>query len=218
MMRLVFLGPPGSGKGTQAGMASKEFGIPKISTGDILRDAIEQKTDLGNKARECVEGGVLVPDEIVLSLVEERIGKADCGAGFILDGFPRTLIQAEGLEKMLAGCGQALDAVVFIDVADEAVVERLSRRRVCPGCGAPYNLASDPPREEGVCDKCGGTLEARVDDDPGTVRTRLKIYRRDTLPLVEHYESDGLLRRVDGEGSVSEVFAAILGELNAVRE
>jgi len=198
-------------------MVSKEFRIPQISTGDILRDAIEQNTELGKRAREYVEGGKLVPDEIVLSLVEERTAKEDCAAGFILDGFPRTLVQAEGLESILADHGAALDAVVFIDVSDEVIISRLSRRRVCRACGAPYNLDSDPPRKEGVCDKCGGKLEARVDDDPETVKTRLEVYRRDTLPLVKHYESEGLLKRVSGEGSVDGVFSSILSELEAVK-
>jgi adenylate kinase len=217
-MRLVFLGPPGSGKGTQADIVSKKYGIPRISTGDILREAIEQSTDLGNEARQYVERGKLVPDDIVLSLVEERTGKEDCREGFILDGFPRTLVQAEGLEEILAGRDQRLDTVVFIDVSDDAIIARLSRRRVCSGCGTPYNLDSDPPREEGTCDGCGGNLEPRVDDAPGTVKTRLEIYRRDTLPLVEHYRSDGVLTRVDGEGSVAEVSALILGQLEAVRQ
>jgi adenylate kinase len=216
-MRLVLLGPPGSGKGTQAGLVSRKFGIPQISTGDILREAIEQNSELGTRAREFVEGGKLVPDEIVLSLVEERTAKPDCAEGFILDGFPRTLVQAEGLEKILADHGAALDVVIFIDVSDGAIISRLSRRRVCPACSATYNLDSDPPREEGVCDKCGGKLEARVDDDPATVKTRLKVYRKDTLPLVKHYETDGLLRRVSGEGTVRGVFSSILGELEAVR-
>ena len=216
-MRLIFLGPPGSGKGTQAVMVAKKFGVPQISTGEILREAIEQKTDLGNEARECVEGGKLVPDDVVLLLVEERTTRKDCRAGFILDGFPRTLRQAEGLERILAGRAEALDVVVFIDVSDESIVARLSRRRVCTGCGALYNLHSDPPADEGLCDKCGGKLEPRVDDTPGTVRTRLEVYRRDTLPLVEHYESEGLLRRVNGEGSVDEVFNSILKELEAVK-
>jgi adenylate kinase len=199
-------------------MVSRKFGVPQISTGDILRDAIEQKTELGTRAREYVEAGTLVPDDIVLSLVEERTAREDCKAGFILDGFPRTLVQAEGLDRILESRAEALDAVVFIDVRDEAIVSRLSQRRVCPACGAPYNLASDPPREEGACDKCGGTLEPRVDDAPETVKTRLGVYRRDTLPLVEHYESDGLLRRIDGEGPVESVFSSILEELEAVRQ
>lgn len=217
-MRLVFLGPPGSGKGTQAGMVSRKFGVPQISTGDILREAIEQKTELGSRARQHVEAGELVPDDIVLSLVEERTAKKDCAAGFILDGFPRTLVQAEGLGRILEGRGEALDAVVFIDVSDEAIVSRLSRRRVCPACGAPYNLGSDPPRKEGICDKCRGKLEARIDDAPETVKTRLGVYRRDTLPLVEHYESDGLLKRINGEGPVDSVFSSIMEELEAVRQ
>jgi len=217
-MRLIFLGPPGSGKGTQAGMVGRKFGVPQISTGDILREAVERKTEMGTKAREYMDAGKLVPDEIVLSLVEERTGKGDCAKGFILDGFPRTLVQAEGLEKILADHGKALDAVVFIDVSDDAVFSRLSRRRVCPGCGAPYNLDSDPPEVEGICDKCRGKLETRADDAPETVKTRLEVYRRDTLPLVEHYEAAGLLKRVDGEGQVGDVFSSILRELEAVRQ
>lgn len=216
-MRLVFLGPPGSGKGTQAGMVGRKFGVPQISTGDILREAVEQKTDLGKKAREYMDAGALVPDDIVLSLVEERTAKEDCAGGFILDGFPRTLVQAEGLERILGEHGEALDAVVFIDVSDEVIVSRLSQRRVCPGCGAPYNLDSDPPKEKDVCNKCGVNLEVRADDAPETVKTRLEVYRRDTLPLVEHYESGGLLKRVDGEGTVDDVFSSILGAVEAVR-
>jgi adenylate kinase len=212
-VKVVLLGPPGSGKGTQAGMVSREFGIPQISTGDILRESIEKNTDLGKKAREYVEAGRLVPDDIVLSLVEERTAKKDCAAGFILDGFPRTLVQAEGLDRMLEARGDGLDAVLFIDVSDETIISRLSRRRVCPNCGALYNLDSDPPRKEGICDRCGGKLVARVDDDPGTVKTRLEVYRRDTLPLVEHYKAAGLLRRVDGEKSAEGVFSSILREL-----
>jgi adenylate kinase len=199
-------------------MVSRKFGVPQISTGDILREAVERKTDMGTKAREYMDAGGLVPDEIVLSLVEERTGKEDCAKGFILDGFPRTLVQADGLEKILADHGKALDAVVFIDVSDDAIFSRLSRRRVCPGCGAPHNLDSDSPEAEGICDKCGGKLEARADDAPETVKTRLEIYRRDTLPLVEHFEAEGLLKRIDGEGRVEDVFSSILGELEAVRQ
>lgn len=183
-----------------------------------MREAVERKTDMGTKAGEYMDAGKLVPDEIVLSLVEERTGRQDCAKGFILDGFPRTLVQAEGLGKILADRGKALDAVVFIDVSDDVIFSRLSQRRVCPGCGAPYNLDSDPSETEGVCDKCAGKLEARVDDAPETVKTRLDIYRRDTLPLVGHYEVEGLLKRVDGEGRVEDVFSSIVGELEAVKE
>jgi len=211
-MRLVFLGPPGSGKGTQAGMVGKKIGVPRISTGDILRDSIERKTALGEKARAYVEGGKLVPDDVVLSLVEERIGRDDCADGFILDGFPRTLVQARGLERILNSRGESLDAVLFIDVSDETIIDRLSRRRVCPDCGAPYNIESDRPAG-GRCEKCGGSLEARVDDEPATVKTRLEVYRKETLPLVEHYKSAGLINRVDGEGTIDEVYSSILKKL-----
>jgi adenylate kinase len=197
-------------------MVSRKSGVPQISTGDILREAVERNTELGGQARKYMDAGELVPDEVVLSLVRERIGREDCAGGFILDGFPRTLVQADGLARILEDRGEELDAVIFIDASDEAIISRLSRRRVCPGCGAPYNLASDPPEREGVCDKCGARLEARADDAAGVVKTRLEVYRRDTLPLVEHYESEGLLRRVDGEGPVREVYASILAELGTV--
>lgn len=198
-------------------MVGRKYGVPQISTGDILREAVEQKTDLGNKARGYMDAGELVPDDIVLSVVEERTGRGDCAGGFILDGFPRTLVQAEGLEEILADHGKELDAVVLISVSDDTVISRLSRRRVCPGCGAPYGPESGPPEVEGACDKCGSAVEARLDDDPETVKTRLEVYRRDTLPLVEHYESGGVLRKVSGEGSVDSVFSSILEELEAVK-
>jgi adenylate kinase len=197
-------------------MVGKELGVPRISTGDILREAMEKETPLGEKAADYVEGGRLVPDDIVLSLVSERTSEDDCSAGFILDGFPRTLVQAEGLSKMLKGRDQFLDAVLFLDVSDDVIVTRLSRRRTCPGCGAPYNLDADAPEADGICDRCGRKLEARVDDDPATVRVRLDVYRKDTLPLVEYYESEGLLRKIDGEGTVEEVFSAIMEELESI--
>ncbi len=215
--RLVFLGPPGAGKGTQADLVADSLGIPHISTGDILREAMEKKTDLGGRAGRYVEGGDLVPDEIVLSLVEERTGREDCAGGFVLDGFPRTVAQAEGLDGILAERGEALDAVILLDVGDEAIISRLAQRRVCPACGALYSLDGDPPRQDGVCDKCGARLEARVDDDPATVKKRLEVYRRDTLPVVEYYESEGLLRRVGGEGDVEGVFSSILEVLKTVK-
>jgi adenylate kinase len=212
-MRLVFLGPPGSGKGTQAGMVGEKLGVPQISTGDILREAVARKTELGEKARSYMESGRLVPDDVMLSLVDDRIGEADCSGGFVLDGFPRTLAQALGIEEILAGRGQAIDAVVFIDVDDQVVLERLSKRRVCPQCKALYNLEADPPREDEKCDRCGVRLVLRTDDKEDTVRTRLGVYRDDTLPLVDYYESRGILKRVDGNAGIEDVFSAVMEEI-----
>ena len=216
-MRLVFLGPPGSGKGTQARLVAEKLEVPQISTGDILREAAMRKTALGMEAKSYMDRGELVPDDVMLPLVEKRIAGRDCSSGFILDGFPRTLAQAIGLEEVLQRQGQTVDAVILIDVDDEVVVERLSRRRVCPQCRALYNLDADPPRRKVLCDRCGVELILRSDDRPETVKTRLRVYSSDTLPLVEYYESRGILRRVDGGGKIPEVFESILGELSEVR-
>ena len=215
-MRLVFLGPPGSGKGTQATMVGEKLGVPQISTGDILREAVVLKTDLGEKAQSYMDSGRLVPDDVVLSLVDKRVGEADCAGGFVLDGFPRTLAQALGLEEILGKHSQAIDAVVFIDVDDEVVLGRLSRRRVCPQCKALFNLEADPPRENEKCDRCGVDLVLRSDDKEDTVRTRLSVYRNDTLPLVEYYESRGLLRKVNGNAEIQDVFSAVMQEVTKV--
>jgi len=216
-MRLIFLGPPGSGKGTQARLVGAKLGLPQISTGDILREAIARKTDLGEKAESIMDAGELVPDEVVLPLAEKRIEEKDCVKGFILDGFPRTLAQAIGLEEVLQRQGSAVDAVIFIEVGDAVVVKRLSRRRVCPNCKAMYNLSTDPPKQEGLCDRCRVALELRTDDKPETVEARLVVYRKNTLPLVEYYESRGILRRIAGDDGISEVFGSILGALSEVR-
>lgn len=216
-MRLVFLGPPGSGKGTQARMVEEKLGLPQISTGDILREAVARKTDLGEKVKSYMGAGDLVPDDVMLPLVEKRILEQDCVNGFILDGFPRTLAQAMGLEEVLQRLGHAIDLVVLMEVDDAVAVERLSRRRVCPNCKAIYNLATDPPRQEGSCDRCDVALDLRSDDEPETVKARLPVYRQNTLPLVEYYDSKGILRRIDGEGEIKKVFDSILGELSEVR-
>jgi adenylate kinase len=199
-------------------MVGERLAVPQISTGDILREAAARKTDLGTKAKTYMDGGQLVPDDIMLPLVENRIEEPDCRKGYVLDGFPRTLAQAIGLDEVLRRHGQVIEAVIFIDVSDNVVLERLSNRRVCPKCNALYNLGTDPPRREGVCDRCGIELILRKDDESETVRTRLGVYRNGTLPLVEYYESRGILRKVDGEGDIAAVFSSIMDEISEVRK
>jgi adenylate kinase len=208
-LRLVLLGPPGSGKGTQAAKLCGKLSIPQISTGDILRQAAAGRTDLGNRARSYMDEGRLVPDEMMLSLVDNRITESDCLRGFVLDGFPRTLPQAMGLEEILRKCERSIDLALFIHVPDRVILERLSRRRVCPDCGALYNLDADPPEGEGVCDECGTGLSKRADDEERTVLTRLQVYKEDTLPVIEFYDSRGILRKIDGTGTIEEVFSVI---------
>jgi adenylate kinase len=216
-MRLVFLGPPGSGKGTQARMVGTKLMIPQISTGDILREGVARGTDLGKEAQTYMERGELVPDEIILPLVENRITESDCDNGYVLDGFPRTLAQAIGLDEILKRRGQVLDGVIFIDVDNDEVLRRLSRRRVCPKCNSLYNLDADPPKRDGKCDRCGVELELRTDDAETTVKTRLLVYRKDTLPLVDYYDSRGLLHRIDGKPDIEAVFGSILDEITELR-
>jgi adenylate kinase len=212
-MRLIFLGPPGSGKGTQAKLLGEKLGIPQISTGDILRVAVAGKTDLGRMSGSYMDRGRLVPDDVILSLVEKRLDEVDCSGGFILDGFPRTLAQAKGLEEILDKKAKTVDAVVLLEVGDATLLQRLTRRRVCSACGALYNLDADPPLKEGVCDRCGASLVLRTDDEEETVKTRLRVYRDDTLPLVRYYESKGILRRVDGNRTIGEVFSTITSQV-----
>ncbi len=215
-MRIVLLGPPGSGKGTQAEMLSNRLGIPRISTGDILRDAVSRNTPLGGKARSYMDEGRLVPDDIMIGIIEERLNQSDCADGYILDGFPRTLVQAIALDEMLTQKMAPIDIAIFIDISDETVVGRLTQRRVCPRCHAVYNIASEPPKRDEICDKCGGELVLRSDDEESTVRTRLQVYRNDTLAVIEYYDSRGILRKVDGEGDKTCVFNRIVGELEEV--
>ncbi|GAB4261773.1 adenylate kinase [Deferrisoma sp.] len=209
-MRLILLGPPGAGKGTQAKRLIERYGIPQISTGDILRAAVRDGTELGRKAKEYMDAGKLVPDEVVIGIIEERLQEPDCAKGFILDGFPRTVPQADALGEVLGKLGQAIDHVVSIEVPDEELVERLTGRRTCRGCGAMYHVKFTPPAKDGVCDKCGGELYQRDDDREETIRSRLKVYHDQTAPLVEYYEKAGLLRRVPGQGSVDEIYQRIL--------
>ncbi len=204
-MNFVFLGMPGAGKGTQAKIISKKYNIPHISTGDILREAVANKTELGLKAKKYMDEGALVPDELVVSLVEERLKQPDCEKGFILDGFPRNVEQAKVLEDMLNRIDKNLDAVFFFSLKEDVVIKRLTARRVCSKCGAVYNMLYNPPKVEGICDLCGGKLIIRDDDKEEVVRNRLETYNRETAPLITFYMKKGILHTIDASLSVEEV-------------
>lgn len=207
-MRLILLGAPGAGKGTQGALLAKSHGLARVSTGDILRDAVRRGTPLGQEARRFMDAGELVPDDVILGLVREVLADAD--AGFVLDGFPRTLEQARELDRLLDDLGIALDAVIVLDVPDDDLIKRISGRRSCPGCDAVYNVHFDPPEDPGLCDRCGSALVERADDDEATVARRLEVYRRQTEPLIEYYRDAGApVRTVDGRGDVETVQAAI---------
>ena len=203
-MKLILLGAPGAGKGTQAEILCKSLSIPQISTGNIIRAQIKSGTPLGQRVKEIVEAGALVPDDLVIELLRGRIAEPDCAGGFVLDGFPRTIGQAEALERICA-----IDAVIEIAVADESIVERMSGRRTCPACGASFHVKYNPPKTEDVCDLCGAQLIRRPDDDPAVVASRLDVYHEQTEPLIGFYTQRGLLKRVDGEKSLDEVAQAI---------
>jgi adenylate kinase len=204
-MRLILLGAPGAGKGTQAEILSRELGIPTISTGNILRAAIREGTAVGLKAKALIDAGVLVPDDVILGIVAERLAREDCRNGYILDGVPRTIPQAEGLEKL----GVEIDAALSIEIADETIVERMSGRRTCRNCSQTFHVVYNPSKREGVCDFCGGELTIRKDDAPETVRARLETFHRETEPLKAFYEARGKLRCVDNQPSIEETTAAI---------
>ena len=208
-MRLIMLGAPGAGKGTQAGRLAEAYKIPHISTGDIFRANIKGGTELGKKAKSYMDAGKLVPDELVCDLVSDRIAQEDCKDGFILDGFPRTIPQAEALDAAMAKMGIKLDAAVNVDVPDENIVRRMGGRRACLKCGATYHIEYLKPKTEGICDNCGSELVLRDDDKPETVLTRLSVYHEQTQPLIEYYEKAGTLKTVDGTVSADEVFAEI---------
>ena len=203
------LGAPGAGKGTQAKMIAEKFGIPHISTGDIFRANIKNQTELGKKAKAYLDEGTLVPDELTCDLVVDRIANEDCAKGYILDGFPRTIPQAEALTKALAKDGGAIDYAIDVDVPDSDIVRRLSGRRVCLKCGATYHTSFNPPRVEGICDSCGEALVHRDDDKPETIQKRLDVYHSQTQPLIEYYHEAGCMYKVDGTRSLEEVFASI---------
>ena len=208
-MKLILLGAPGAGKGTQAETISKELGIPTISTGNMLREAIQNKTPIGLEAKRFMDNGQLVPDDVIIGIVEERVARDDCKNGYILDGVPRTIAQAEALERF----GVAIDNVVSIEIDDAVIEARMSGRRVCGRCGASYHITANPPKTEGVCDACGGELVIRKDDKPETVRERLAVYHRLTEPLKGFYEARGKLRIVEGNRPIGEVHDAILTAL-----
>lgn len=208
-MRIILLGPPGAGKGTQAKMMERDFGIPQLSTGDIIRLAIQNQTEWGRKAEEFVKAGKLVPDEVVIGIVKEKLSGKDLANGFILDGFPRTLPQAEALEEMLWELGIQIDAVLYFQVDSDEIVRRLSARRICEKCQTPYNLLSKPPKNDEICDQCGGKVIQRPDDRPEVVRERLRVYEEQTSPLVEFYSRKGLLRVIPSNGSIEEVYERV---------
>jgi adenylate kinase len=210
-MKLILLGAPGAGKGTQAEAICKKLNIPSISTGNILREALKSGTELGMKAKTFMESGKLVPDDLVIGILTERLKDEDCKNGYILDGFPRTIPQAEALDSM----GIVIDRVIDIEVADEKIVTRMSGRRVCEDCGASYHLETKKPKKDGICDVCGGTLVQRKDDKPQTVQDRLNVYHTQTEPLKEYYNKQGKLRVVDGEGTIGETTALTLKALEA---
>jgi adenylate kinase len=209
-MRLIFLGPPGAGKGTQARTLAAERGIPQIATGDMLREAVAGGTRLGIEAKSYMDRGALVPDEVVVGLVAERLAADDARSGFILDGFPRTVAQAEALGRFLKDRDLVLDRVIFFEVSEGELLRRLTGRRVCRRCGATYHLASSPSTSAGRCDRCGGGLYQREDDSEATVQRRLEVYAAQTAPLLDYYRSRGLLSSVAGEGSPETIGRAVL--------
>ena len=208
-MKLILLGAPGAGKGTQADILCKELDIPTISTGNILRAAIKNGTPTGMKAKAFMDEGKLVPDDVIIGIITERVAEEDCKNGYILDGVPRTIAQAEALEK----AGIVFDDVVSIEISDEVIMERMSGRRVCEACGASYHLVAVPPKQEGVCDKCGGKLVQRKDDAPETVKARLEVYHKETEPLKDFYAKRGLLKSVENQATVAETSQVILRAL-----
>ena len=212
-VRVVLLGPPGAGKGTQAKWLQERFEACQVSTGDILRKAVAEQTPLGKQAAAYINRGALVPDSLIVDLVAERLKEKDCDKGFVLDGFPRTISQAESLEEILKKMRLALDCVLSVQVPHRVIVERLAGRRTCKGCGALYHLTLDPPSKEGVCDRCGGELYQRDDDREETITARLKVYEAQTAPLVNYYRERGMLREIDGVGKVDEIRSRVIEAL-----
>ena len=215
MLRAVLLGPPGAGKGTQAAKVIEKYNVPHISTGDIFRANIQEGTELGKKAQGYINEGKLVPDELVVDLVTDRLQQDDCKDGFLLDGFPRTILQAEQLDEFLSKNGQKLDIVLNFKVRKDVLVERISGRRVCKACGASFHVVNVPPKKEGICDRCGGELIQRKDDNRETVENRINVYESETAVLIGYYEKQGVLVDFDGEKSHEEVFADVVKAIEA---
>jgi adenylate kinase len=212
-MNIILLGPPGAGKGTQAKRLIDKYSIPQISTGDMLRAALKAGTALGLEAKKYMDKGELVPDSVVIGLVKERIQQNDCGKGYMLDGFPRNVSQAEALDKMLAELKQNIDDVICIEVPNEDLLGRLTGRRTCRGCGAGFHVMFDPPKKDGVCDKCAGELYQRDDDNETTVKSRLDVYAKQTEPLIGYYKNQGKLRSINGVGDMEAIFGRITAVL-----
>lgn len=212
-MRIIFLGPPGAGKGTQAKMLIDRYGIPQISTGDILRAAVKEGTPMGKKAKEYMDSGKLVPDEVVIGIMQDRLKQSDCAKGFILDGFPRTVAQAEALENMLKELNMPIDKVLALDVPDEVLLERLTGRRTCKSCGQMYHVKFDPPKSGNNCDKCGGELFQRDDDKEETIKNRLSVYHAQTAPLLDFYGKKGMVVKIDGTKTPDEIFNSLISVL-----
>ncbi|MBO6148499.1 MAG: adenylate kinase [Lachnospiraceae bacterium] len=213
-MKIIMLGAPGAGKGTQAKRISEKYGIPHISTGDIFRANIKEGTALGKEAKSYMDEGKLVPDELTVRILLDRVSKDDCKGGYLLDGFPRTIPQAEVLDKELEKAGDRVDFAIDVEVPDESIVKRMSGRRACLKCGATYHVESLPPKTEGICDKCGEKLSIREDDKEETVKKRLEVYHKETEPLINYYEKKGILETVDGMQDAEEVFSSIIAILD----
>jgi len=213
-MRIVLLGPPGSGKGTQAGVIAQKLGLAHVASGDLFREAERRGDKLGKQVKSYMEKGLLVPDKITIKMILERISAPDCKKGCMLDGFPRTLEQAKALDKALGGNGEAIDRVIYINVATDELVRRLSGRFICRSCQMPYHLISSPPKVKGKCDKCDGELYQRADDSAETVRRRLDVYRAETAPLIDYYKKAGKLIEINGAGDIAKISNSIISALN----
>lgn len=209
-MRLIFLGPPGGGKGTQADFISTKYEIPKLSSGDLLREGVAKETKLGNEAKQYMDQGLLVPDSVVIGLVEEKLASSECQKGFILDGFPRTVIQADKLCNFMESKGNKVDHVVYFSISNKEIVKRIAGRRTCQQCKAVYHLEYVPPKKQGICDSCGNQLIQRNDDKPETIYARLGVYQEQTAPLIEYYKNKSILRELKGTGSVPDVQCRLL--------
>ncbi|HKM22954.1 MAG TPA: adenylate kinase [Lachnospiraceae bacterium] len=214
-MKIIMLGAPGAGKGTQAKMIADKYGIPHISTGDIFRANIKEQTALGMEAKQYMDKGALVPDELTVKILLDRVAKDDCNTGYVLDGFPRTIPQAEVLDKAVAELGEHIDYAINVEVPDENIVNRMSGRRACLACGATYHVVHVPPKKEGICDRCGKELVLRDDDKPETVKKRLSVYHEQTQPLIDYYEKKNILKEVDGTKDMNDVFSDIVNILGA---